>query len=374
MSVNCGARLSGAFKYLSDRPITFSRAIPSKVIRLKARGSIAPAKLICGIVAAGALLCAAAAAQNAGTTTAPDWLSSALYNPPVKIAGNLPAESGVNLTLAPFAGYMKPGSGTSSQEFSGSSGSIAFPIGQAFGLYTNFTAASLGSNGVYNVGTNFYWRDPSAGLIGALGDIGELTGSNGFHYALGGADAEGYYGRVTLFAGTGAFGLQGQSTDGFGMIGAGYYPTDNLQLSLGGYDFGGISGAQAGVEYLLPKPASSTVAITVGADGYVGNHGTSGAMARLQFLTGFDGHNNKTLIERRREDDPMTTDALLQAGVDEAVAKKLLENKVPQEVGVCRAASSPCTSTSQCCTRPRFIAGGPSGGNAADLAAVIGES
>jgi hypothetical protein len=354
MLVNCGARLSGAVKQSFNLLVAFSRAIPSKALRCKNRGSIAPTKLIFGFATAGALLCAAADAQNAGTTAgAPDWLSSALYDPSVKIAGNLPAESGVNLTLAPFAGYVNAGSGTSGQAFSGSSGSVAFPVGQSFGLYTNFTAAELGSNGDYDVNSNFYWRAPSTGLIGAIGDYGEFTGTNGFKYGMGGANAEGYFGRVTLYAVGGAFGAQGLSTDGLGTIGAAYYPTDNLQLSLGGYDFGGISGAQAGVEYLLPKPTGSTVAVTVGADGFVGNHGTAGAMARLRFLTGLDGPNNKTLIERRREDDPVSNDPIQDGQIDailhhdQAVHQATLN---PTSAGICLRTGSSCSFSAQCCS------------------------
>jgi hypothetical protein len=296
-------------------------------------------------------LCAAAYAQNA-STAAPNWLASALYDSPVKIAANLPAESGVNFTLAPFAGYTNAGSGNSAQEFTGSSGSIAFPIGHSFGLWTDFTAASLGGNDLYDFTSNFYWRAPNSGLIGALGNVGELTGSNGFKYDMGAANAEGYFGRATLFAVGGAFHIQGLRTDGLGMIGAAYYPTDNLQFTLSGYDFGGISGAQAGVEYLLPKPAASPLAMTIGADGYVGNHGTSGAMARLRFLTGANGPNNKTLIERSREDDPIS-DGMLKAMLDEN-----FQSKDDQEAhglsfrpqgGICLPIHSSCSHNSQCC-------------------------
>jgi len=281
-------------------------------------------------------------------------MTGALYNPSSKSGTYLPAESGVNVTLSPFSGYVNLGSGTSGQSFSGSSASLAFPVGQSFGLFTNFTAAALGSNGVYDVNSNFYWRAPSTGLIGAIGDYGEFTGTNGFKYGMGGANAEGYFGRVTLYAVGGAFGIQGLSTHGLGTIGAAYYPTDNLQLSLGGYDFGGISGAQAGLEYLLSKPAGSTVAVTVGADGYVGNHGTAGAMARLRFLSGLDGPNNKTLIERRREDDGISSLAegqleelmMGQTKHDEEAAKEFKE----QNNGMCLPTGMSCSHNFQCCS------------------------
>jgi hypothetical protein len=108
------------------------------------------------------------------------WLATALHYPSSKIAGNLPAESGVNFSLAPFAGYVNAGSGTSGQEFSGSSGSVAFPVGQSFGLFTNFTAASLGSNGLYPRLRGNYpvgpCRSRSLPTIGMLGGVAEHEG------------------------------------------------------------------------------------------------------------------------------------------------------------------------------------------------------
>jgi hypothetical protein len=369
-TVKSGARLQGAVGCLSSELLTTFAPTPPKIDHeRKIRGSTLRIKLLSALVAVATFSCALASAANAqkatSSTTAPatppldgnlfSWLPGAFYNPSNKAtASYLPAESGVNVTLAPFSGYVNLGSGTSGQSFSGSSASLAFPVGHSFGLYTNFTAAALGTNGVYDVNSNFYWRSPSTGLLGAIADYGEFTGTNGFKYGMGGANAEGYFGRVTLYAVGGAFGIQGLSTDGLGTIGAAYYPTDNLQLSLGGYDFGGISGAQAGMEYLLPKPPGSTVAVTVGADGYVGNHGTAGAMARLRFLSGLDGPNNKTLIERRREDDGVSSMAVGQIQAlmmgqtkgEEEDAKEFKE----QNNGMCLPTGMSCSHNFQCCS------------------------
>jgi len=223
---------------------------------------------------------------------------------------SLPAESGVNYTLSPFAGYLNLGSGLGSQAIGGTSGTLAFPIGQSFGLISNFTAASIGGNALYQGGTNLYWRDPGLGLIGATAELGYFNNFGGANYGSGGANFEDYFGRFTPYASVGAFNVQTMKTKGYGTIGMAYYPTDNLQLSLGGYDYGGVAGAQGGVEYLLPQKVNG-VATTVSVNGYVGNKGTSGAMARMNFLFGPTSVNNKTLIERRRQDDPdlgFTTD------------------------------------------------------------------
>jgi hypothetical protein len=199
------------------------------------------------------------------------------------------------------------GSHSGNQTTGGTSGSVAFPIGHSFGLLTEGTAGSIGGNGIYDVGSTLYWRDPVRGLVGGTAEIGHLESFGGANFASGGANFEGYFARITPFATAGAFGVQGSATRGYGTIGTAIYPTDNLQLALGGYDYGGLSGVRGGVEYLLPKEAT-TVATTVSVDGFVGNHGTSGAMAKFKFIFGPTPANNKTLIERRRQDDPETTD------------------------------------------------------------------
>ena len=234
----------------------------------------------------------------------PDPFSGLIFKPP---ATGLPAELGVNYTLSPWGGYLNLGSGTGSQAIGGTSGSVAFPIGQSFGLLTQGTAGSIGGNGIYDVGSTLYWRDPARGLAGGTAEIGHFESFGGANFASGGANLEAYFARFTPFATAGAFGVQDLATKGYGTVGTAFYPTDNLQLALGGYDYGGLSGVRGGVEYLLPKEAT-TVATTVSVDGFVGNHGTSGVMAKFKFLFGPTPANNKTLIERRRQDDPETTD------------------------------------------------------------------
>lgn len=252
---------------------------------------------------------------------APSWDSSSALgyagSPKTGSVANgptsLPGESGVNYTLSPFAGYFNLGSGLGSQAIGGSTGSVAFPIGHSFGLFTEGTAGSIGGYGFYQGGTNLYWRDPGLGLVGATGQVGHFNSSFGdANFASGGANFEGYFGRFTPFATAGAFGVQGLKADGYGTIGMAYYPTDNLQLALSGIDYGGSSGVQGGIEYLLPEKVQG-VAATAAVDGFAGNHGMSGAMARFTLLFGPKTANNKTLIERRRQDDPKT-DADMGAG------------------------------------------------------------
>jgi hypothetical protein len=266
---------------------------------------------------------------------------------------SLPAESGVNYTLSPFAGYFNLGSGLGSQAIGGSTGSVAFPIGHSFGLFTEGTAGSIGGYGFYQGGTNLYWRDPSLGLVGATGQIGHFNTSFGdANFASGGANFEGYFGRFTPFATVGVIGVQSLKAAGYGTIGAAYYPTDNLQLALSGIDYGGSSGVQGGIEYLLPLKVQG-MATTVSVDGFAGNHGMSGAMARLTLLFGPKTANNKTLIERRRQDDPITDSS---GGMSNGFAVGQLigdyyrhGDRISGRTQACFKAGAFCTDSSQCC-------------------------
>jgi hypothetical protein len=267
---------------------------------------------------------------------------------------SLPAESGVNYTLSPFAGYFNLGSGLGSQAVGGSTGSVAFPIGHSFGLLTEGTAGSIGGYGFYQGGTNLYWRDPSLGLVGATGQVGHFNTSFGdANFASGGANFEGYFDRFTPFATAGAFGVQSLKAAGYGTIGTAYYPTDNLQLALSGIDYGGTSGVQGGIEYLLPEKVQG-IATTVSVDGFAGNHGTSGVMARIKLLFGPNVANNKTLIERRRQDDPVsgaegTGMGTLLVEFDEITSKQGRTN-IGAPVPACIPSGNACVAGRACCS------------------------
>jgi hypothetical protein len=289
---------------------------------------------------------------------APSWDSSSALgyagSPKTGSSANgptsLPAESGVNYTLSPFAGYFNAGSGLGSQAVGGGTGSVAFPIGHSFGLFTEGTAGSIGGYGFYQGGTNLYWRDPSLGLVGATGQVGHLNTSFGdANFASGGANFEGYFGRFTPFATAGAFGVQSLKAAGYGTIGTAYYPTDNLQLALSGIDYGGSSGVQGGIEYLLPEKVQG-IATTVSVDGFLGNHGMSGAMARFTLLFGPKTANNKTLIERRRQDDPISDNQMNDPLLFHSDAYFQRKYGGPAAApGQCLKTGQACSASSQCC-------------------------
>jgi hypothetical protein len=208
--------------------------------------------------------------------------------------------------LSPFGGYLDAGSGTKAQAEGGSTGTLAFPIGHSFGLLSDFTAASLGNGSFYAGGTNLYWRDPFSGMVradlhgGHFSDFGVSA-----NFVSGGLKTEGYFGQFTPFVSGGAFSVQTLKTAGYVSGGTAYYPTDNLRLSITAADYGDVAEVRGGLTYLLPTSVSAFngLATAVSVRGFVGNHGTSGAMAGLRFMAGPPSNAGKSLIRRDREDD-----------------------------------------------------------------------
>jgi hypothetical protein len=292
----------------------------------------------------------------------PDPLSAAIRPP----SSGLPAESGINYTLSPWAGYLDLGSGTKAQATGGTSGSVAFPLGHSFGLFNHATAGSIGSNSLYDGGSILYWRDPNVGLIGAGGEVGHFSGFGGANLAAAGGNFEAFVGPFTPFATVGSLGIQHVATKGYGTLGSAYYPTPNIQLTLKGYDYGGFSGLNGGAEYLLPL-SSNGVATTISVEGFVGNRGLSGATASLKFLFGPTAANYKTLIERRRQDDSTTLvdhdTSPLDAAAGSLAALATPSGKTVPHTGTC----SDGQSVSSGCFCPAFPVAAVLGGQCSFL-------
>jgi hypothetical protein len=273
-------------------------------------------------------------------------------------APSLPAESGVNYTLTPIGGYLNPGSGAGSRGLAGVGGTVALPVGHSFGLLSGFDGGSWGGSGFYSGGSMLYWRDPNVGLVGLSGAGGHVNAFGDANFGSSALSAEGYWGRFTPFASGGVFGTNLTKTVGMVSGGLGYYPVDNLQLSVGGFDVGGLAGASAGIEYLLPQPIAN-VPTSIFANGFAGNHGASGAVAGLHFMIG-PVPKDKTLIRRRREDDPGFSGYYggpLQTGLNDfgaLLGRETLFNKQPHFGAFCTDGED----VSSGCTCQGFVIGG----------------
>ena len=80
-----------------------------------------------------------------------------------------------------------------------------------------------------------------------------------------------------------------------------YYLTDDWKVGAGHSYFGGNNAAIFSTEYAFNPGWSRGTAMSVFAEGRVGEYGTSGALGGLKI---YFGQKDKTPIRRNREDDP----------------------------------------------------------------------
>ena len=224
----------------------------------------------------------------------------------------LPAVSGVNAKFGAAFGAIN-GEATGVAE-----GSVSFPVGRKFGVQIDGLAGGAEKGGLFGGGAHLFWRDPAKGLFGAYAGVvkSKLGGVDKTVYAIG-AEGSLYLDRITVdvFAGF----VDGDEVDeNFGAIWSlGYYPIDDLRLSVGGRyldgDFAGIGKA----EYLVGEYGSSSVAIF--------GRGLAGEDDEWQALVGvrlYFGGEKKSLIRRHREDDPsnLSLDFLFESKIDAPAA------------------------------------------------------
>lgn len=277
------------------------------------------------------LTLAAATALTAGATTALAADLPSRKIEPAPALTELPAVDGINAKFEAFGGLAQRLSQDPNAPFFtrnqwrpavGGLGSVAFPLGHRFGLQLDGMAASVAGGFAAGVGGHAFWRDPSRALLGVYAGATYLSRAGGIVVGRVGPEAEIYLGRVTLLGVAGVeFGSNKAATFGypwftpagafltlnqnavktrfFDSAAIAFYPIDDLKLSIGQrYNFGKLA-AVAGAEYLVTH---GPTAISVFAEGRVGQRGTSAAFAGLKV---YFGQRDKSLIRRHREDDPV---------------------------------------------------------------------
>ncbi len=213
-----------------------------------------------------------------------------------------------------------------------------------------FDTQASGAMGSWVLGetAHIYWADPKVGLSGAYGSI-EYRNENGGQTLLQlGGEAIYYWNRFDLSAIVGAetqsdplppgvstSGYDGSSgydwgcngnygcsigalTPGGGLyemngfrkhlfdqtrlfdhLEVAYFPLDDLRLSVAHEYTGGFNAVVADVEYLLRT--GKGIAPSVFAEGSLGEHGASSILGGIRV---YFGEEDKSLINRQREDDP----------------------------------------------------------------------
>jgi hypothetical protein len=174
-------------------------------------------------------------------------------------------------------------------------GSVSLPMGSDFGIQFDGLAGEINPDDAHGTGVHAFWRDSKLGLLGVTGSHAELgkTEANRF-----GAEGEYYLGQLTF---TGYVGHQGGDIDGSAYAGLGgkYYLTDNVMFSALASTSNDLERYALGLE-----TQTSIRGLSVFARLATGENRYDGAFFGLRFY--FSG-DNKSLIRRHREDDPVNT-------------------------------------------------------------------
>lgn len=208
--------------------------------------------------------------------------------------------SGADRAVSDTNGKISAAAGAFNDDFAAiGQGSISLPLTQEWGLQIDGAAATLDDNGYGNAAAHVFWRDPARGLVGGYGSAiyYDAPGDNVWGGQIG-AEAEGYFGRLTLRGMLGGEFGEDPLPDGvFALATAAYYPTDDLRLA-GGYaraariDFGLVE-----AEYQL---SSLVPGLSTFAEARYGEDDNWSAWLGVRFYFG----EPKSLIRRQREDDP----------------------------------------------------------------------
>jgi len=216
----------------------------------------------------------------------------------------LPAESGYNYSLTPYAGYTNLGTASGGNGVGGLTGSFAAPLGHDFGILMDATSAAFNGGGLFGGGALAFARDPGIGLIGPSIQVMHSTTSGGYSFGFGAINWEGYWGRVTPFGSVGAAVIENAGTFLAGGGGIALYPTDNVALVASVSSVAGQTIYSGGIEYLLDEPIGTSAA-SLFVNGFGGSNYSGGVLAGVSLKFG-RGSERKTLIRRHREDDPVS--------------------------------------------------------------------
>jgi hypothetical protein len=231
-------------------------------------------------------------------TKAADLILSPVPMADQDVAYTLPAVSGINGKVELSGGWLNlpPGSGI----FRGAA-SLSVPVGHSFGLQGDIAVQHSGSGTLFGGAIHAFTRDPDSYLLGvAAGIVRAPEGT----LAVIGPEAELYLDRFTIEA-WGGYGnlnyddlMLADLNGGFLIVDAAYYVTDDWRVSLGGSHLLGYNTLRLGTEYQIRDfvtPLSLTADFRYGGDG---------AYTIMAGIKGYFGGNDKSLIDRHRQDDP----------------------------------------------------------------------
>jgi hypothetical protein len=238
-------------------------------------------------------------------------------------APNYAAVDGINAKVQGLGGSL------ANQGLYGVMGALAVPISGSWGVQIDGTIGSWNSNFIGSVGGHLFWRNPNVGLVGLYVNHAHYDQYGGVNLTQVAGEVEYYWNRwtvqgvagvefgnravgpgttVTLTAPAGGVaGVAGTfapvidiKTRFFDKINVAYYPTDNWKTFIGHRYVGGLHALALGTEYALP--IAQRRKITLFAEGRIGEKEFHGAWGGVK---AYFGQNDKPLIARHRQDDPI---------------------------------------------------------------------
>ncbi len=180
-------------------------------------------------------------------------------------------------------------------------GSISVPFDCDFGLQIDGLVGHLADESTWGVGGHLFTRDPANHLFGVYGEYSEIGNNSITRLAV---EGELYLDQITWSGIAGVEDSDLTNSEFFGAAQLGFYATDNLQLSVGVTHFLESTAATVGAEW---QQEGSNVSLFAQAAFGDGDYSTVYGGVRVYF-----GGEQKSLIRRHREDDPINWIALLQ--------------------------------------------------------------
>jgi hypothetical protein len=203
---------------------------------------------------------------------------------------SLPAVSEINGKLESFGGEY------ASESLGAVAGSISIPLDRRYGLQLDGLAGSSGGDSIFGIGAHLFWRDPAIGLLGVYGDHVHWEAFGGQQVSRLAVEGELYRGRFSL---EGMIGAEfGESEDRmFSRSNIAFYPHEDFRLSVGHRYLGGDLALALGAEWQVAPRG-----VALFAEGLVGDETGNSILGGLRI---YFGRQDKSLIRRHREDDPV---------------------------------------------------------------------
>lgn len=176
--------------------------------------------------------------------------------------------------------------------------SLSVPIGCMFGLQLDGTAGVLDNEETGGAAVHLFTRDPSSYLLGIYGEYQAVDSNDIGRF---GAEGELYLDRFTVSGLVGYEDSDQTNDDAFGIGQASFYVSENFRISGGVAHFLNVTAGTFGAEW-QPDAHRFPLPLSLFVEGGVGSNDYATVFGGVRF---YFGGEQKSLIRRHREDDPI---------------------------------------------------------------------